>query len=72
MRRMPIVPPTMTRSSSDWMFVMRLLPMFDVRLGLADTLWPANHKYVDVTATVVVSDNFDLNPTVDAGLGHLQ
>lgn len=27
-------------------------------------LWPANHKYVDVTATVSVSDNFDPNPTV--------
>ncbi len=29
-----------------------------------DTLWPPNHKYVDVTATVIVSDNFDPNPTV--------
>jgi uncharacterized protein len=27
-------------------------------------LWPANHKYVDVTATVIVSDNFDPNPTI--------
>jgi hypothetical protein len=27
-------------------------------------LWPPNHKYVDVTATVVVADNFDPNPTV--------
>jgi hypothetical protein len=27
-------------------------------------LWPANHKYVDVAATVVVSDNFDPSPTV--------
>jgi hypothetical protein len=27
-------------------------------------LWPANHKYVDVSATVVVSDNFDPSPTV--------
>jgi len=27
-------------------------------------LWPANHKYVDVTATVSVSDNFDPNPTI--------
>jgi uncharacterized protein len=27
-------------------------------------LWPANHKYVDVMATITVSDNFDLNPSV--------
>jgi len=29
-----------------------------------DMLWPANHKYVDVTATVTAADNFDPNPTV--------
>ena len=29
-----------------------------------DSLWPANHKYVDVAATVIVSDNFDPNPTI--------
>lgn len=29
-----------------------------------DVLWPANHKYVDVTATVTAADNFDPNPTV--------
>ena len=29
-----------------------------------DTLWPANHKYVDVTATVEYSDNFDPNPSL--------
>jgi predicted extracellular nuclease len=29
-----------------------------------DTLWPANHKYVEVTATFVATDNFDPNPTV--------
>jgi hypothetical protein len=29
-----------------------------------DTLWPANHKYVEVKATVAASDNFDPNPTV--------
>jgi predicted extracellular nuclease len=28
-------------------------------------LWPANHKYVEVEAAVVVSDNFDPNPTVE-------
>jgi hypothetical protein len=27
-------------------------------------LWPPNHKYVNVTATVTASDNFDPNPTV--------
>ena len=29
-----------------------------------DMLWPPNHKYVDVAATVTVADNFDPNPTV--------
>jgi hypothetical protein len=29
-----------------------------------EILWPVNHKYVNVTATVVVSDNFDPNPTI--------
>jgi len=29
-----------------------------------DELWPANHKYVRVTATVVATDNFDPNPTI--------
>ena len=29
-----------------------------------NVLWPANHKYVDVTATATVNDNFDTNPTV--------
>jgi hypothetical protein len=28
-------------------------------------LWPANHKYVNVTATVVASDNFDPNPVLE-------
>jgi uncharacterized protein len=27
-------------------------------------LWPPNHKYVNVTAVVTASDNFDPNPTV--------
>jgi hypothetical protein len=30
-----------------------------------DMLWPPNHKYVDVAATVVADDNFDLNPIVE-------
>jgi predicted extracellular nuclease len=29
-----------------------------------DMLWPANHKYVEVTATVVATDNFDPSPTI--------
>ena len=29
-----------------------------------NVLWPANHKYVDITATVTASDNFDPNPTI--------
>jgi predicted extracellular nuclease len=29
-----------------------------------DMLWPANHKYVQVTATVVADDNSDDDPTV--------
>jgi len=42
-----------------------IAPTFDELSVSPDTLWPANHKYVDVTATVVVSDNFDPNPTVE-------
>jgi len=29
-----------------------------------DSIWPPNHKYVDVTATVTATDNFDPSPTV--------
>jgi hypothetical protein len=39
-------------------------PVFDTLSVTPDTLWPANHKYVDVTATVVVSDNLDQAPSV--------
>jgi len=42
-----------------------IAPTFDEMSVTPDMLWPANHKYVDVTATVVVSDNFDPNPTVE-------
>jgi hypothetical protein len=41
-----------------------IAPTFDEVSVTPDVLWPPNHKYVDVTATVVVSDNFDPNPTV--------
>ena len=41
-----------------------IAPTFDELSVSPDNLWPANHKYVDVTATVVVSDNFDPNPVV--------
>jgi predicted extracellular nuclease len=39
-------------------------PTFDEVSVTPDALWPANHKYVDVAATVVVSDNFDPNPVI--------
>ena len=29
-----------------------------------EILWPPNHKYVEVVAMVVASDNFDIDPTV--------
>ncbi len=41
-----------------------IAPTFDTLSVTPNTLWPANHKYVDVVATVEVSDNFDPNPTV--------
>ena len=40
-----------------------IAPTLEISLT-PDNLWPANHKYVDVTATVIVTDNFDSNPTV--------
>ena len=42
-----------------------IAPTFDEVSVTPDVLWPVNHKYVNVTATVVVSDNFDSNPTVE-------
>jgi predicted extracellular nuclease len=38
-------------------------PTLDVSVA-PDMLWPPNHKYVEVTATVDASDNFDPSPTV--------
>ena len=46
-----------------------IAPVFDELSVSPDSLWPANHKYVDVTATVVVSDNFDLGPDHHIELG---
>jgi len=41
-----------------------IAPTFDEVSVTPDTLWSPNHKYVNVTATVTVSDNFDPNPTI--------
>ena len=40
-----------------------IAPAIEISLSV-DTLWPANHKYVDVTASVLATDNFDIAPTV--------
>ncbi len=40
-----------------------IAPTLDVSLT-PDQLWPANHKYVTVQATVTAADNFDPNPTI--------
>jgi predicted extracellular nuclease len=39
-------------------------PTFDTLSVTPSVLWPANHKYVKVDATVSVSDNFDTDPTI--------
>ena len=39
-------------------------PTFDELTVTPSVLWPANHKYVDIDATVSVSDNFDTDPTI--------
>lgn len=37
----------------------------DVEVTLSpNILWPANHKYVEVTATVIANDNFDPDPAI--------
>ncbi len=41
-----------------------IAPTLEISLSV-DTLWPANHKYVDVTATVLAADNFDVAPVVE-------
>ena len=40
-----------------------IAPTLEVSVS-PDMLWPANHKYVTVEATVTAADNFDSNPTV--------
>jgi uncharacterized protein len=40
-----------------------IAPTLEVTVS-PDILKPANHKYVEVTATVVANDNFDPNPTI--------
>lgn len=55
-----------------------IAPTLEVSVS-PDSLWPANHKYVTVTATPAASDNFDSAPVVtlvsvtsseaDSGLG---
>jgi len=40
-------------------------PVVDFIDVTPDLLWPVNHKYVDVTATVAASDNIDQNPTIE-------
>jgi len=42
-----------------------IAPAFEDVTVSPDTLWPANHKYVNVNATVTVSDNFDPSPVVE-------
>jgi len=40
-----------------------IAPTMEITLS-TESLWPANHKYVDVIATVIALDNFDPNPVV--------
>ncbi|MGB5186630.1 MAG: ExeM/NucH family extracellular endonuclease, partial [Acidimicrobiia bacterium] len=42
-----------------------IAPVIETITATPDVLWPANHKYVEVTTTVVASDNFDANPTIE-------
>ena len=47
--------------------VTRVLDIVPPRLTLSlsqDTLWPPNHKLVDIAAAITVTDNCDPNPTV--------
>ncbi|HEX6032792.1 MAG TPA: ExeM/NucH family extracellular endonuclease, partial [Anaerolineales bacterium] len=67
---LPIYGPNAYRSSDHDPIIVGLdlcdeiAPTFDEVSVTPNVLWPANHKYVNVTATVEVSDNFDPNPTI--------
>lgn len=67
---LPIYEPNAYRSSDHDPVIIGLdlcdeiAPTFDALSVTPNVLWPANHKYVDVTATVEVSDNFDQTPTI--------
>lgn len=39
-------------------------PTFVEMTVTPEVLWPVNHKYVDVIASVIVNDNFDPNPII--------
>jgi hypothetical protein len=41
-----------------------IAPSFDSITITPDVLWPPNHKYVDIEATVTASDNLDTNPVI--------
>ena len=41
-----------------------IAPTIDALSVTPSVLWPPNHKYVNVEASISVSDNFDTNPTV--------
>ncbi len=41
-----------------------IAPSFDTLTVNPDVLWPPNHKYVDIEATVTVNDNLDPNSVI--------
>lgn len=41
-----------------------IAPSFDTITIAPDLLWPPNHKYVDIEATVTANDNFDPDPVI--------
>jgi hypothetical protein len=67
---LPIYEPNQYRSSDHDPVIIGLdvcdeiAPTFEEVSVSPDLLFPPNHKYVDVTATVLVSDNFDPSPTI--------
>jgi predicted extracellular nuclease len=67
---LPIYEPNAYRSSDHDPIIVGLdlcdeiAPTFDELSVTPSVLWPPDHRYVDVTATVEVSDNFDSTPTI--------